>query len=40
MSNPTDVAMPTAGPEAGASDDTENFGGSPLSEFDPEDLER
>lgn len=29
-----------AGPEAEASDDTENFGGSPLSEFDPEDLER
>lgn len=29
-----------AGPEAEGSDDTENFGGSPLSEFDPEDLER
>lgn len=29
-----------AGAEAEASDDAENFGGSPLSEFDPEDLER
>ena len=28
------------GPEAEGSDDAENFGGSPLSEFDPEDLER
>ncbi|TLM73586.1 hypothetical protein [Pseudarthrobacter sp. NamB4] len=28
------------GPEAEGSDDTENFGGSPLSEFDPDDLER
>ncbi|WP_258802302.1 hypothetical protein [Pseudarthrobacter sp. NS4] len=29
-----------AGPEAEGSDDSENFGGSPLSEFDPDDLER
>ena len=29
-----------AGAEAEGSDDTENFGGSPLSEFDPDDLER
>jgi hypothetical protein len=29
-----------AGLEAEGSDDSENFGGSPLSEFDPEDLER
>lgn len=28
------------GPEAEGSDDAENFGGSPLSEFDPDDLER
>jgi hypothetical protein len=28
------------GAEAEGSDDTENFGGSPLSEFDPDDLER
>ncbi|MDT0194034.1 hypothetical protein Q9R30_01520 [Arthrobacter sp. AB6] len=28
------------GPEAEGSDDTENFGGSPLSEFEPDDLER
>lgn len=28
------------GPEAEGSDDVENFGGSPLSEFDPDDLER
>jgi hypothetical protein len=30
---------PTGG-EADASDDAENFGGSPLSEFEPDDLER
>jgi len=28
------------GPESEGSDDTENFGGSPLSEFEPDDLER
>jgi len=31
--------VPT-GLEADASDDEENFGGSPLSEFEPDDLER
>jgi hypothetical protein len=29
-----------SGPESEGSDDTENFGGSPLSEFEPDDLER
>lgn len=28
------------GSESDGSDDTENFGGSPLSEFEPDDLER
>ncbi|MFF1251587.1 hypothetical protein ACFVYC_03725 [Pseudarthrobacter sp. NPDC058329] len=35
-----DFGEDPTGMEADASDDQENFGGSPLSEFDPNDLER
>jgi len=35
-----DFGEDPTGLEADASDDAENFGGSPLSEFDPNDLER
>jgi hypothetical protein len=35
-----DFGEDPTGVEADASDDQENFGGSPLSEFDPDDLER
>lgn len=35
-----DFGEDPTGLEADASDDQENFGGSPLSEFDPDDLER
>ncbi len=35
-----DFGEDPTGPEADASDDQENFGGSPLSEFDPDDMER
>jgi hypothetical protein len=35
-----DFGEDPTGREADASDDQENFGGSPLSEFDPNDLER
>jgi hypothetical protein len=35
-----DFGEEPTGLEADASDDEENFGGSPLSEFEPDDLER
>ncbi|MET1087347.1 MAG: hypothetical protein ABWY04_09550 [Arthrobacter sp.] len=35
-----DFGEDPTGREADASDDQENFGGSPLSEFEPDDLER
>lgn len=35
-----DFGEEPTGVEADASDDEENFGGSPLSEFEPDDLER
>ena len=35
-----DFGEAPTGLEADASDDEENFGGSPLSEFEPDDLER
>ncbi len=35
-----DFGEDPTGREADASDDQENFGGSPLSEFDPDDMER
>ncbi|WP_309070143.1 hypothetical protein [Arthrobacter sp.] len=35
-----DFGDPMSEEEADASDDSANFGGSPLSQFDPEDLER
>lgn len=35
-----DFGEDPTGDESEGSDDTENFGGSPLSEFEPDDLER